>query len=494
MATGGAKYARLAKNSTTNYDTGWYGPDFFNVKDYGAVGNGSTNDTTACQAAFTAAASANGTVYFPDGHYLITSALTCTVNTVMAVRGNSRFTSVIVQGTTSADGIVADLSSGNNLKNQIQISDLGFNVNGATVAGTAITVTYGNTNIASNANNTGSVVKNIWIWDSVSNNPSGSGGWTNGIKMVNCWNALVNDIQGYGNAPSYSLGSGAGSGALIKFLSGTNYTITNILGYFWCNFIDLGPVSTSTAGQTQIAQGVTIDCVNIVECIEGIHFRTNAANTGPDFLAIDNFQCDQGNISQSTHRGIYIEGLGGVIYLSNTLILQQAGTACIELKDCGGCVGTNVILQSVVTTPTYGLRLNGTSNGSIFAENCSWGSMPINVGGSAGFNTIRNTASAGTVTNTGTGNIIGDFRSFATVQTLTATASFSFSMNIAACGLSGAPGNAFISQLTSIPAANLCAYDFNHAGNSATTAWFLVWVNTGSLTAGAVRFSITVGP
>jgi len=48
-----------------------------NVKDYGAVGDGVTNDTAAIQAAFNAANTAKGaTVFFPVGDYLITSTLT----------------------------------------------------------------------------------------------------------------------------------------------------------------------------------------------------------------------------------------------------------------------------------------------------------------------------------------------------------------------------------------------------------------------------------
>jgi hypothetical protein len=50
----------------------------YNVKhpDFGAVGNGTTNDTAAIQAAINAVSLTGGVVYFPEGRYRITSALT----------------------------------------------------------------------------------------------------------------------------------------------------------------------------------------------------------------------------------------------------------------------------------------------------------------------------------------------------------------------------------------------------------------------------------
>jgi polygalacturonase len=47
-----------------------------NVKDYGAVGDGTTDDTTAMQAAITAVATTGQGLYVPAGTYKITSALT----------------------------------------------------------------------------------------------------------------------------------------------------------------------------------------------------------------------------------------------------------------------------------------------------------------------------------------------------------------------------------------------------------------------------------
>ena len=47
---------------------------YVSVKDFGAVGNGVADDTAEIQAALTA--TANGSLYFPEGNYLVTSALT----------------------------------------------------------------------------------------------------------------------------------------------------------------------------------------------------------------------------------------------------------------------------------------------------------------------------------------------------------------------------------------------------------------------------------
>jgi hypothetical protein len=50
--------------------------DFVDVKDYGATGNGVTDDTTAIQAAINGAG-VGGAIYFPPGTYLVSSTITC---------------------------------------------------------------------------------------------------------------------------------------------------------------------------------------------------------------------------------------------------------------------------------------------------------------------------------------------------------------------------------------------------------------------------------
>ena len=73
------------------------------VKDFGATGDGTTNDTTAIQAAITAAG--DGTVYFPAGDYKVTSTLTVTCSTVFDADAN------IVPSSMAASAVVFDIIS-----------------------------------------------------------------------------------------------------------------------------------------------------------------------------------------------------------------------------------------------------------------------------------------------------------------------------------------------------------------------------------------------
>lgn len=75
----------------------------FSVKDYGAAGDGTTDDTTAIQSAFNAAYAADGTVYFPAGRYRITSPVSLTGNAhKIAIKGeNSAISEIFYDGNNS---------------------------------------------------------------------------------------------------------------------------------------------------------------------------------------------------------------------------------------------------------------------------------------------------------------------------------------------------------------------------------------------------------
>lgn len=98
----------------------WLAEVHVSVKDFGAVGDGSNNDTTAIQAAITAVSSAGGgVVYFPPGTYLINAALTMGTSGVSLV-GAGPSSSVIKNSGAATNALTATSCNG------FYISDLGF--------------------------------------------------------------------------------------------------------------------------------------------------------------------------------------------------------------------------------------------------------------------------------------------------------------------------------------------------------------------------------
>jgi len=111
------------------------GGQVFNVKAYGAVGNGSTDDTTAIQSAITAAQTAGGgVVFFPTGTYLVTPtaspALAITTNEI-TLRGTGKFSSVIKKG---ANGVVVSFHGADSANHVSRggMQDIGFDGNSKT--------------------------------------------------------------------------------------------------------------------------------------------------------------------------------------------------------------------------------------------------------------------------------------------------------------------------------------------------------------------------
>jgi hypothetical protein len=88
---------------------GAYGPIYdeggavFNVKNlaYGATGNGSTDDTTAVQAAITAAGVHGGTVYFPDGTYATAAGIVAPNNPNIKYAGAGLSSKILATSTNA---------------------------------------------------------------------------------------------------------------------------------------------------------------------------------------------------------------------------------------------------------------------------------------------------------------------------------------------------------------------------------------------------------
>lgn len=95
----------------------------FNVVSFGATGNGSTDDTTAVQAAINAAnAAGGGTVSFPTGTYKISAVLT--LFSGVSLLGYGALSSIINQTSTTAHGVT--FTSGSLANATLSIQALGI--------------------------------------------------------------------------------------------------------------------------------------------------------------------------------------------------------------------------------------------------------------------------------------------------------------------------------------------------------------------------------
>lgn len=135
----------------------------FSVRDYGAKGDGVTSDQTAVAAAISAAAVAGGTVWFPDGTYLVTG-LTMADN--ITLLGNGKMRSVIKSSTNapilncnvSCSKLIIQNLNVQGSDNAAHTSQVGINLAGASVANIELLSVYiedtGSTGlyIGSNAN------------------------------------------------------------------------------------------------------------------------------------------------------------------------------------------------------------------------------------------------------------------------------------------------------------------------------------------------------
>lgn len=105
--------AQLAKNLVVN------------VKDYGAIGNGSVDDTAAIQTTIAAASVSGGIVFFPPGTYKITSGLTITTSGVSLVGAGAGAS--IIQTPSGKEGVaMLIIGDGVNTCADVRISDLQF--------------------------------------------------------------------------------------------------------------------------------------------------------------------------------------------------------------------------------------------------------------------------------------------------------------------------------------------------------------------------------
>lgn len=142
--------------------------DWISVKDFGALGDGSTDDTSAIQAAINAIDTLNGgTVYFPEGSYKTTSTLTVAQSGTHIV-GAGRFGAKILFAPTATD-VCLSFTNGASMITRWSMRDISIYSDDSTYTKTAIEVIDGGSYLISDVIVEGSVTvgsTNFWSGNS----------------------------------------------------------------------------------------------------------------------------------------------------------------------------------------------------------------------------------------------------------------------------------------------------------------------------------------
>lgn len=176
--------------------------DILSVKDFGAVGDGTTNDTAAVQAAATYAAANNRALYFPAGTYQLNAAIAVSGN--FSMYGEDRAASRLRWTAATNYGFSITLNlDGNGLSQTCDVSGMSFLATGY-LAVPALQIT-GAAASAADRVSCRAVVRDI-----VCKGDTGatSSGWAVGLDFNNVSNAVADSVSSIGKVngtePNYT--------------------------------------------------------------------------------------------------------------------------------------------------------------------------------------------------------------------------------------------------------------------------------------------------
>lgn len=344
------------------------------VKDYGAIGDGTTDDTAAVQAALAALPSSGGIVFLPPGSYLISQSLVLHAGTVLM--GSGMYVTILRAANALDTYIVTNyaqtVSGGNDAG--IELRELTFDLNGTNQSATNCPAFTHTTDL---------------LWQRVRViNPYGFAGLVTGTsadrftfnvrpKMLDCiidgtGQVTTNDLFDFGCGTDGFMGNcWAGNGNGLSVANCQNFIINgviatnmsaNVPGISFEGVVDstmTNCISYNNAGpgfeMTQWSEdGNTLQCKNITfqNCLSYgngytgflLHDSTND-NTLPCIgLTLDNCVA-----AYNQNSGFYISGVVGCTITGGQLI----GNA----QSGGGATACQFIAQSGASTPAGNVNI-----------------------------------------------------------------------------------------------------------------------------------------
>ena len=241
-----------------------------NVKQFGAVGDGETDDTLALQSCLTIATTENLGVYIPTGNYVVSESLTVTVGAIkqLSIRGDGMLLSVVAY--TGANNLFDISLTG-------AYSTFSFNKFGVSSAQSVGTTSAFNITQTLPEPNPANTFLNEFNFINIVGAPAGANYFANAIVLfgVSNINMISCNLVGQLTGPY----SANGTGFTMRGDATHIPVVFNMVGTT-INYYGLGVL------YGDYTQGVTINQSNFTGCARGIE----VLSTGADLLCVTNSQ------------------------------------------------------------------------------------------------------------------------------------------------------------------------------------------------------------
>ena len=373
-----------------------------NVLSYGATGDGTTDDTAACQAAL--AAAANRVLYFPPGRYKLTSTLLLANASVQIFGAGINRTELRFSAAVNGIQITS-----NHSKHHHSVRDLTISTTAS--SGTALTLDYSGQIVDVGGGQYHTLdrvqprflVKDVMICGTgIVDSGTPSNGWVNGILSQAALYGTVRNCTLIGKAASAYAGVTNSTGLLFVGNPAT--------GAFWngrpCCLLMVD--STATYWERGIysvnSEGIFLRNSRISACRVAANVLSQTDNH-PHFACSNNYL-------EGSERGILIEGQFENIICRNYIYTNPGASGSVGIETSTGAVSTIVrrnIFRAFGSSP-YGAVMHGdfgTLEDNVFTGPMTYAIwLAIESSGWRGSNNIYSGTFTTNVVNDGTNNIV----------------------------------------------------------------------------------------
>ena len=324
--------------------------DVINVKDFGAVGDGSTDDTAAIQAAMNAVPAVGAIVYFPAGTYLVTAQLTSTDKPIYILGQGMFITRIHWKSTAISDGFLITQTDDDYV---VFVEDIALLTEKAAV-GTALKIDMSGQISGGSVQDRGqprAAIQNVAVEGATNVTTDG---WSVGLHLVDVMHFTVDGFHFQGKRDSVTVTT-IDSAEAIKAET-TGNAVEAFLRNIWAFHASHG---VSINGY----EGFVLENFNFVRVTNGVLFTSSTVEPQINIFnghvnaylrCIKLTNASQSNIS------------GNTLYMQTDSITNGSG---INLENCQYCNVFGNVLVNNSAVNFDAIVLSGTTQGCFVGPN-----------------------------------------------------------------------------------------------------------------------------